>query len=527
MSNPQTRLESIRPSIREDLRYVTDLLGRDPEPSTDFRVWNDATTRLQRVTAAFEALDDKPLAQLGKASLEFTHLLASQQFEDASEACQRLLACLQILADHCHRVSAIYPDNLWQQSLLEALGANIRTDDARNGDVTQNEDGQADFRAAASHHVQAYQEALLNWLTGRDPEQSLTHIARILQSLKGVMPGSALAALADLAEHWRDNNSAVDGLARQCLSRAERLLQQMAAGEDYSARAAELTEKMQPLVSNAAERSDNISINVEHVNQSGYWLPPQPAPADREAWTGLASALRDDLRYVIESLDVATRVAPSQAPDMRVVAERIKSAGEVLAATYLDDWSEQLQNLAQKVAQGPGRAECLRLAEQIQDVMACLEPEVIEQRQQDSSGNSVSTQSAVAELSRTAVVDAALGSIARLSARFEIIATSDYRPANLRPTEEIDALWGAARVLNWNSLSDATAWLRECATEYLESNEDADRSSLLGTLLTGCVVVERFLQTVRLPWPDVERAEAEMHNALRQLAPAQFGGTAA
>ena len=120
MSNPQTRLESIRPSVREDLRYVTDLLGRDPEPSTDFRVWNDATTRLQRVTAAFEALDDQPLAQLGKASLEFAHLLASQQFDDASEASQRLLATLQILADHSHRVSASSTnrdDTHWHQHL--------------------------------------------------------------------------------------------------------------------------------------------------------------------------------------------------------------------------------------------------------------------------------------------------------------------------------------------------------------------------------------------------------------------------
>ncbi|MDD9892541.1 MAG: hypothetical protein OXT49_03370, partial [Gammaproteobacteria bacterium] len=319
-------------------------------------------------------------------------------------------------------------------------------------------------------------------------------------------------------------NEPLDGHARQCLSRAERLLQQMAAGEDFSTRAEELREKMQPMLDALpSDQSSGLNINVAQVDASGYWRPPRPAPADREAWTGLASALRDDLRYVIESLDVATRVAPSQAPDMRMVSERIKGASNVLSATYMEDWAAQLMILAEQVAKTPGRAECLRLAEQIQDVMACLEPEVIEQRQQNlGSSHSVSTRDAVAELSRTDVVDAALGSIARLSARFEIIATSDYRPSNMRPTEEIDALWGAARVLDWNSLSDATAWLRKCAEEYLESGNNDTRHNLLGTLLTGCVVVERFLQTVRLPWPDIQRAESEMHNALQQLAPAQF-----
>lgn len=523
MSNPQTRLESIRPSVREDLRYVTDLLGRDPEPSTDFRVWNDATTRLQRVTAAFEALDDQPLAQLGKASLEFAHLLASQQFDDASEASQRLLATLQILADHSHRVSASSTnrdDTHWHQHLLNALGAETTAKNRTNQSTVHNTE---DYRAAASQHVQAYQESLLNWLTGRDTDQSLAQLTRILQILKPVMSDTPIAHLADLAESWRDRNESLDGHARQCLSRAERLLQQMAAGEDFSARAKELNEKIKPMLEVLPNADGSgLSINVPEVDQSGYWRPPRPAPADREAWTGLASALRDDLRYVIESLDVATRVAPSQAPDMRMVSERIKGASHVLSATYMEDWATQLMTLAEKVAKTPGRAECLRLAEKIQDVMACLEPEVIEQRQQNLGGGSVSTRDAVAELSRTAVVDAALGSIARLSARFEIIATSDYRPSNMRPTEEIDALWGAARVLDWDSLSDATAWLRKCAEEYLESGNNDSRHNLLGTLLTGCVVVERFLQTVRLPWPDIQRAETEMHNALQQLAPSQF-----
>jgi hypothetical protein len=523
MSNPQTRLESIRPSVREDLRYVTEILGREPEPNTDFRVWNDATARLQKVTAAFEALNDPALEQLGRACLEFSHLLASQQFADASEASQRLLACLQILADHSHRVSSARSEahDHWQQTLLHALGAEI------GEQRLSSEASDGDYQTAAARHVQSYQEALLNWLTGRDPEQSLAQLTRILHNLRPMMAGTPIATLADLTEAWRDRKTPIDGHARQCLSRAERLLQQMAAGEDFSQRATELEQKLQPLVDALpGHQHQSLNINIASVDSSGYWRPPQPAPADQEAWTGLASALRDDLRYVIESLDVATRVAPSQAPDMRVVAERIRGASQVLEATYLEDWSAQLKSLADNVAAVSSRSECLRLAEKIQDVMACLEPEVIEQRQQSQTmNNSVSTHDAVAELSRTAVVDAALGSIARLSARFEIIATSDYRPNNLRPTEEIDTLWGAARVLDWGSLSDATAWLRDCAKEYLSNPNDDKQHSLLSTLLTGCVVVERFLQTVRLPWPDIAMAEAEMLNALQQLAPSQFGSS--
>jgi hypothetical protein len=521
MSNPQTRLESIRPSVREDLRYVTELLGREPEPNTDFRVWNDATSRLQKVTAAFEALNDPALEQLGRACLEFSHLLASQQFADASEASQRLLACLQILADHSHRVASSQggADDHWQATLLQALGAESGESKAANDLANEG------LQNAAAKHVQSYQAALLNWLTGRDTDQSLAQLTRILHNLRPAMSGTPIATLADLTEAWRDRKTPIDGHARQCLSRAERLLQQMAAGEDYEQRATELQQKLQPLVDALPGHShESLNINISRVNNSGYWRPPHPAPADQEAWTGLASALRDDLRYVIESLDVATRVAPTQAPDMRVVADRIRTAGYVLAATYLEDWSQQLQVLADEVASVSSRSECLRLAEKIQDVMACLEPEVIQQRQQtQASDGSVSTQDAVAELSRTAVVDAALGSIARLSARFEIIATSDYRPNNLRPTEEIDALWGAARVLDWRSLSDATAWLRDCAKDYLSNpNSDDEQKSLLSTLLTGCVVVERFLQTVRLPWPDIALAENEMLNALQQLAPNKF-----
>lgn len=522
MSNPQTRLESIRPSVREDLRHVTELLGKEPEPTTDFRIWNEATARLQKVTAAFEALNDQPLAQLGRASLQFAHLLASQQFQDASEASQRLLATLQILADHSHRVSSTkykHEDD-WHHNLMLALGAESHASSTPNSGNADKEK----LQTAANEHLQPYQGALLNWLTGRDPDQAMALLTRILQTLKPLMLGTPIATLADLTEAWRDRNEHIDGHARQCLSRAERLLQQMAAGEDFSARAAELQQKLEPLTKALpSNHNSQLSINVQTVNESGYWRPPNPAPADQEAWTGLAAALRDDLRYVIESLDIATRVAPSQAPDMRVVAERINGASNVLSATYLEDWAGQLKTLAETVAKTPSRAECLHIAEQIQDVMACLEPEVIEQRQLNlGTDHTVSTHDAVAELSRTAVVDAALGSIARLSARFEIIATSDYHPNNLRPTEEIETLWGAARVLDWASLSDATAWLRDCARDYLEAEQTDSRHKLLGTLLTGCVVVERFLQTVRLPWPDIERAEQEMFNALQQLAPSQF-----
>lgn len=520
MSNPQTRLESIRPSIREDLRYVAELIGKDAEPSSDFRVWNLATSRLQQVTSAFEALNDPKLAQLGRACLEFIHLLASQQFSLPSEACQRLLACLQILSDHSQLVSEINTDPQWQQDLLAALCATTDASDSNTPAPTAEA-----IQAAAATHVGDYQDALLAWLTGQKTEQALAQMARILQLLKPSMSDTPISTLADLAEAIRSHKTALDGYARQCLSRGERLLQQMAAGEDYSARAAELTEKLAPLLSGLpAASSHTVNIQVAAINDGDYWRPHCPAPTDREAWAGLAAALREDLRYVIESLDITSRALPSQVPDMRVVAERLDTASNVLAATNLSDWAEQLKKLALEVADGPSRSDCLQLAENIQDVMACLEPEVIEKRQSGPSQTStVSTQDAVVELSRTAVIDAALGSIARLSARFEILATSDYRPANMRPTEEIDTLWGAARVLNWESLSDATAWLRDCAGEYLEENTEETRHSLLGNLLTGCVVVERFLQTVRLPWPDMPAAEQEMLHALQQLAPAQFG----
>lgn len=527
MSNAQTRLESIRPSVREDLRHVAELLGREPEPSSDYQVWNDATARLQRVTAAFEALDDKPLAELGRASLEFSHLLASQQFDDASEASQRLLAGLQILADHSHRVSASNQnsDRDWYQSLLSALGAEIQSVEAASVKTVAVD--AATLQASAKQYVQAYQEHLLNWLTGRNADQALTQLRHILQKLRPSMASTPIASLALLSESWLDGDK-IDGLQRQCLSRAERLLQQIAAGENFSQRAQELEQKLAPLLDKQPAKTQSaLNINIQQVNNSGYWRPPQPAPADQEAWTGLASALRDDLRYVIESLDVATRVSDEQAPDMELVAQRLSDASNVLAATYLYDWASQLKDLAEKVATNPNRSDCLHLAEQIQDVMACLEPEVIEQRQQSQgTESSVSTTDAVAELSRTAVVDAALGSIARLSARFEIIATSDYRPSNLKPTTEIDALWGAARVLNWDSLSDATAWLRDCAQQYLSSEQVDSQHQLLSTLLTGCVVVERFLQTVRLPWPDIKLAEDEMLASLHQLAPAKFAATA-
>lgn len=519
MSTVQTRLDSVRPSVREDLRHVTELLGNGPVATTDLRSWNDATHRLQRVAAVFESLDDKPLAQLGKACLEFTHLLASRQFKNSAEACQRLLACLQILAEHNQLISASSTDTQWQHCLLEALGASM------GADTTAGEHRSAsDYQTAASKHVNAYQEALLNWLTGRETDHALAQITHILQTLKPDMANTPLADLTLLCIAWRDNVLPVDGHARQCLSRGERLLQQMAADQDFSQRSSDLRAKMQPLLQQLpASLSNSITINVENVDQSGYWLPHRPAPADHDAWTGLAAALRDDLRYVIESFDIATRVAPTQAPDMNVVADRIRGASNVLVATDLKDWAEQLAAIADSTAQGPNRAQCLRLAEQIQDVMACLEPAVIEQRQGQAGSSHVSTRDAVAELARTAVIDAALGSIARLSARFEIIATSDYRSTNLRPTEEIDALWGAARVLNWHSLSDATAWLRDCAKEYLSSDSNDNNHDALGVLLTGCVLVERFLQTVRLPWPNIANAEAEMLGSLQQLAPEQFG----
>lgn len=519
MSNPQTRLESVRPSIREDLRYISELIGKADEPTADFRIWNDATQRLQRATAAFDALDDPKLGRLGVACLEFVHLLASQQFSVPSEACQRLLACLQILSDHSQLVSSINPDPLWHKDLLAALGANA--EDTQTAPLATSAQS---IQAAAAEHVNAYQAALLLWLTGQKTEQSLTQMARILQTLKPTMSDTALGTLADLAEALRSHKTPLDGYARQCLSRGERLLQQMAAGEDYSAREAELSEKLAPLLSSLPPSEEPaICINLDAINNGDYWRPHRPAPTDREAWAGLAAALRDDLRYVIEMLDIASRATPSQVPDMRVVGERLHIASNVLAATNLMDWAEQLKTLAEAIADGPSRADCLQLAEQIQDVMACLEPEVIEKRQSASNlAVEISTQDAVVELSRTAVIDAALGSIARLSARFEILATSDYRPANIRPTEEIDTLWGAARVLNWDSLSDATAWLSDCAGEYLDDDAEKSQHGLLGNLLTGCVVVERFLQTVRLPWPDMPAAEHEMLHALQQLAPAQF-----
>lgn len=519
MNNAQSRLESIRPSIREDLRYVAELVGKDAEPSTDFRIWNVATSRLHQVTAAFEALNDPRLVQLGNACLELIHLLASQKFTEPSEACQRLLACLQILGDHCHRVSKTNPDPRWHHDLLTALAVTDQAAAAPLPEIKAEE-----LQAAAKAQVGDYQDALLAWLTGQKPEQSMAQIARILQSLKLPMANTPISDLAELAEALRTHKTTFDGYARQCLSRGERLLQQMASGEDYSARAAELQEKLAPLLAGLPETNTNaISIDVDAINNGHYWRPHRPAPADRETWAGLAAALRDDLHFVIESLDVTTRTTPAQTPDMRPVAERLNTASQVLQATNLADWAAQLTAIAVDVAAGPGRADCLQLAEKIQDTLACLKPEVIEKRLSAADPETtIPTNDAVVELSRTAVIDAALGSIARLSARFEILATTDYRPANIQPTEEIDTLWGAARVLNWDSLSDATAWLRDCATEYLESDDSKKQNSQLGNLLTGCVVVERFLQTVRLPWPDMAAAEQEMHHALQQLAPAQF-----
>jgi|GEM_PF-3585082 len=518
MSNAQTRLESIRPSLREELRHLSELIGNDAEPTQDFRVWNDASQRLHRATAAFEALNDVRLVQLGKACQEFTHLLASQAFTHPSEACERLLACLQVLSEHTQAVSSISPNPRWHRDLLTALAV---ADSASSAAIAETD--AAGRQAAAAAHIADYRDALLAWLTGQKTEQAMTQLARILHTLKPAMHDTPVAKLAILAEALRSHQTSFDGYARQCLSRGERLLQQIANGEDYSARADELEQKLAPLLAGLpAEEIGSVTVDTEAINQGDYWRPHCPAPADRDAWTGLAAALRDDLHYVIESLDITSRTTPAQAPDMRIVAERLQVAAHVLIATNLSDWAEQLNQLAAEVAAGPARADCLQIAEQIQDVMACLRPEVIEQRLAAASNQPISTDDAVVELSRTAVIDAALGSIARLSARFEILATSDYRPAGVRPTEEIDTLWGAARVLDWNSLSDATAWLRDCANAYLEQESNQKPHQQLSNLLTGCVVVERFLQTVRLPWPDRAAAEAEMQQALQQLAPLQF-----
>jgi hypothetical protein len=265
----------------------------------------------------------------------------------------------------------------------------------------------------------------------------------------------------------------------------------------------------------------SIEATQKPISAVKVWHPKQTLVPMASSLTGLADSLREELAYVIEALDVNSRVAVGAGQDTIMLSHRVTHCANILQAAGIAKWAAELHKQADAVLRAATRTQCMNAAERIEDLVARLEPEVLETwlTHQEDQRQQVSSRSVVASMARTAVIDSSISCLNRLAARLELVANDATRDGSHVSNANLAELIGAATVMEWQEIHAILAWLdgRLIAAQPMPHGDKLSHAMEVAVNTSTALI--QHLQSVRMAADDGSQASSELAEAIARLVP--------
>lgn len=513
--------DHLKSSIHDDLKTAVDLLGSEPDLPVESDAWSGTLEILQRVRDVCKAAQMGDLHNVASSLVSYAEKLRDDQLPDPHESAERLLAAMIVMAEQplsiCKSASN---DSTWLPEINAALHA-AEADAAPSKILT----------LAGTAYAPVIQSAFLALHKGSNITQALSATAASYGRLaKAANEGPGLLQqLAALAECMKLGLIADDQKAIKALSLGASLLRKRLNNKRDGEAETKLRDKCVTQLSTVVDTGESHWLGVlreiestqKPVSAVKVWHPEKTLVPMASSLVGLADSLREELAYVIEALDVNSRVAVGAGQDTIMLSHRVTHCANILQAAGISKWAAELHKQSDAVLRAATRTQCMNAAERIEDLVARLEPEVLESwlTNQEDRRHLASSRLVVAEMARAAVIDSSISSLNRLAARLELVASDTSRDGSHVSSANLSELKGAAQVMKWPDLEIILDWMDDYLGKAQSMPHGPELCSAMEAAVNTCTIIIQHLHGFRMADADVPQAVAELNEAMTKLVP--------
>lgn len=512
-------------SLHDDLKEVVRLLGTEPDLPVTGDTWDNALNILKRVHDVCQAAQIADLLGVAKRLLSQADKLRNNQLPDPYESAERLLAAMIVMAEQLLSPARVASHNgHWLQEIHTALNTKVA------GDTPSKT-----LQLAGEAYAPVIQSALLALHQGKNISQALNATAGSYGRLaKAANEGPGLLQhLAALADCMKLGLVADDRKALQTLSLGASLLRKRLNNKRDGEAESKLRDRCVVQLSTVVDTGVSHWLGVLREVESTQhpvatftvWQPQKPLVPMASSLTGLTDGLREELSYVIEALDVNSRVAVGAGQDTIMLSQRVTHCANILQAAGVANWAAELHKQSDAVLRAATRTHCMNAAERIEDLVARLEPAVFETwlTRQEGEHHLESSKMVVAGVAKIAVVDSSISSLNRFTARLELIATDATRDGSHVSKASLDELRGAATVMRWNELLHILDWIDRYLGDAQSMRHGQQLSELISIVVNASTVVIQHLHGLRTTPADLEKTTSTLSESMKKLVPEYSG----
>lgn len=509
----------LKASIHDDLKHAVELLGREPDLPVETDAWDESIEILERVRDVCKTAQLSDLHETTSLIAAHALKLRANELPDPHESAERLLAAMIVVAEQPESINKASNDG-WYHQIATALHG----EDSNAGPSKL-------LELAGKAYAPVIQSAFIALHKGSNITQALNATAASYGRLaKAANEGPGLLQqLAALADCMKLGLMADDRKAMKSLSDGASLLRKRLNNKRDGEAETKLRERCITQLSTVIDTGQSHWLGVlreiestqKAVSAVNVWHPERTLVPMASSLNGLADSLREELAYVIEALDVNSRVAVGAGQDTIMLSHRVTHCAHILQAAGIEKWASELYKQADAVLRAATRMQCMDAAERIEDLVARLEPAVLEswladkadQRQQASS------RQVVAAIAKTAVVDSSISSLNRLVSRLELISADATRDGSHVSSGNLNELIGAATVMKWDELADILQWASDHLDKAQTLPHGDELNNIMKTVVYASTVVIQYLQSLRSSQAAGEKASAELDESMARLVP--------
>lgn len=511
----------LKSSLHDDLKQAVVILGTEPDLPVESDAWDEALEILVRVRDVCRASQMTELYDVAKLLLSHAEMLRNDQLPDPHESAERLIAAMIVLAERPLSITTLASnDHSWLPEIQSAL----HTEEAGAAPTKI-------LQLAGAAYAPVIQSAFLSLHKGNNITQALSASAASYGRLaKAANEGPGLLQqLAALAECMKLGLIADEQKAIKSLSLGASLLRKRLNNKRDGEAETKLRDKCVTQLSMVADTGASHWLSVlrgiestqQPISAVKVWHPKKTLVPTAASLTGLADSLREELAYVIEALDVNSRVAVGAGQDTIMLSHRVTHCANILQAAGIAKWSTELHKQADAVLRAATRTQCMNAAERIEDLVARLEPEVLETwlTHQEDQRHQASSRLVVAAMARTAVIDSSISCLNRLAARLELVATDATRDGSHVSNANLGELIGAATLMNWQDINVILAWLDGYLIKAQAMPHGPELTKAMEAAVNTSTAIIQHLRSKRMSEDDHEQASSELADAMARLVP--------
>lgn len=379
------------------------------------------------------------------------------------------------------------------------------------------------IREAATRQRPLFQNSLLGWIRGNDPETDLQHLAEIVASLESAASNPDVEQLwwviGGVVEALRDGGLETSVSLKRLLGQADRQIKRLVdIGEQDSSENAsvELRNNLLYYIGRSSSHGERVSAiskafkldeiipGDEQIEQARESLS---APSVKLMKT-VAAAIKEDLANVKDVLDIFVRTGMESAQELKPQADLLKKISDTLGVLGLGAFRTLVMNETRRMqailagSEAPAESELLQMASALLTVEDGLDDALLKLILPSSTSSETDTEEdsdAAREFRQVAdaVLRECIVNIARVKdAMTEALQNSEFRAMD-QVTELMHGVISGLLMLGKSRAVDQSQKISELIRARVQPGLNSLNADEMDRLADAVVSIEYYLETLR------------------------------